>query len=69
MQEIEIKLNGAPERIPAGSTIAGLLAGMGLRLDRVAVEKNGEIVPKSAYEKVPVAEGDCLEVVSFVGGG
>ena len=39
------------------------------RTDRVAVEKNGEIVPKSSYEDTRICQGDCLEIVSFVGGG
>ncbi len=69
MREIEIRLNGVPERIPEGLTVAGLLARLKLRPDRVAVEKNGEIVPKAAYDGAMLEAGDCLEIVSFVGGG
>ena len=41
----------------------------GYRTNRIAVEKNGQIVPKSAYESTVIKDGDSLEVVSFVGGG
>lgn len=45
------------------------LAQMGFDPTRVAVEKNGEIVPRAQYEATPLMEGDKLEVVRFVGGG
>ena len=45
------------------------LTQMGFDPKRVAVEKNGEIVPRAQYEATPLAEGDKLEVVRFVGGG
>ncbi len=45
------------------------LTHMGFDPKRVAVEKNGEIVPRAQYEATPLAEGDKLEVVRFVGGG
>ena len=45
------------------------LTQMGFAPKRVAVEKNGEIVPRAQYEATPLAEGDKLEVVRFVGGG
>ena len=41
----------------------------GYKKNRIAVERNGEIVPKSEYEKVIVTDSDTLEIVTFVGGG
>lgn len=53
----------------AGSTIAEYLSSAGYNTARVAVEKNGEIVPKCKYGETVFNEGDTVEVVSFVGGG
>ena len=69
MQTIEAAINGSSEQLPAGLTVAKLLERLKLRPDRVAVEKNGEILPKATYEEALLADGDCLEIVSFVGGG
>lgn len=66
---IEIVLNGSPRQLPAPLTVAGLLEGEGLAGKRVAVEKNGEIVPKSRHADTPLAAGDKLEIVVAVGGG
>ena len=49
--------------------IAVYLSEEGYDLKRVAVEKNGEIVPKSQYENTAFENGDIVEIVSFVGGG
>lgn len=65
----EIILNGQPRRFPAPLSIAELLEHEGLAGKRVAVERNGEIVPKSLHEKTPLAPGDRLEIVVAVGGG
>lgn len=63
-----VKVNG--EFFPAaGKTLAEYLSGTSFDPKRIAVERNGEIIPKSAYETVVLEEGDSLEVVSFVGGG
>lgn len=66
---IEIVLNGAPRQFDAVLTVAGLLEREGLLGKRVAVERNGEIVPKSLHATTPVAAGDQFEVVVAVGGG
>lgn len=66
---IEIVLNGAPRQFDAVLTVAGLLEREGLLGKRVAVERNGEIVPKSLHATTPVADGDQLEIVAAVGGG
>jgi thiazole synthase len=63
-----ITLNGAPHRSSA-ATIADLVRELELAPAKVAVERNGEIVPRSTLEDAPLAEGDKLEIVHFVGGG
>ena len=52
-----------------GTILADYLKDAGYDLTRIAVEKNGEIVPKAEYAETILKEGDRLEVVSFVGGG
>lgn len=64
-----IKINGEPANEMAGKTVMEYLLASGYKRERVAVERNGEIVPKSTYEAVVLKDGDELEVVSFVGGG
>ena len=51
------------------STVSDLLAALQLKGDRVALERNGEIVSRSAWGETPIADGDKIEVVHFVGGG
>ena len=68
-EAISITVNGEPRRLPVPATVASLLAVLDLDGKRVAVERNLAIVPKSAYAAQPLAEGDALEVVHFVGGG
>lgn len=65
---IAITLNGEARRTPA-RTIAALVRELGLDPRKVAVECNGEIVPRSTLAEAPLADGDVLEVVHFVGGG
>lgn len=52
-----------------GQTLAEYLAHAGYRTERIAVECNGEIVPRDSYGERVLEDGDVLEVVSFVGGG
>jgi thiamine biosynthesis protein ThiS len=66
---LQIQLNGDPHRLPAASTVAALVASLGLEPTKVAVERNLEIVPKSAYGATLLCAGDCIEIVHFVGGG
>ncbi|RDC61185.1 Thiazole synthase [Alteripontixanthobacter maritimus] len=65
---LSITLNGEPRRAAPG-TIASLVEAIGLLPEKVAVERNGEIVPRSNLDRVLLAEGDTLEIVHFVGGG
>ncbi len=62
-----VTVNGTPQ---AGcGTVLEQLTQMGFDAKRVAVEKNGAIVPRAEYETTSLQEGDKLEVVRFVGGG
>lgn len=63
-----ITLNGEPRRTPA-ATIAELVRELELTPEKVAVERNGEIVPRSTLESAALCAGDTLEIVHFVGGG
>ncbi len=63
-----ITLNGAPHR-SAAATIADLVRELELVPEKVAVERNGEIVPRSTLANAALADGDTLEIVHFVGGG
>ena len=63
-----VKINGA-ETDAVGQTVAAYLASAGYDPLRVAVERNGDIVPKARYGETVLADGDSVEVVSFVGGG
>lgn len=67
--EIALTLNGEPRRAPAGSSIAAFLQQLGFNPAKLAVERNGEIVPRATLAEVVLGEGDVLEVVHFVGGG
>jgi sulfur carrier protein len=66
---IALTINGQPAELPQALTVAALLEARGLAGKRVAVEKNGEIVPKSQHTSVPVQAGDRIEIVVAVGGG
>ena len=69
MNELNITVNGAPRSASAGTTIAALLASMGVDPQRVAVERNQEVVPRKTWTDAALAEGDQLEIVAFIGGG
>ncbi len=64
-----MKINGVEKEYAQGISLAEVLAEEGYLDDRIAVERNEEIVPKSEYSKVLLKDTDCLEVVRFVGGG
>ncbi|MFC0203647.1 sulfur carrier protein ThiS [Novosphingobium soli] len=67
--ELLLTVNGEPRRIAPGSSVAELVAQIGLDPQKVAVERNGEIAPRSTLADVILADGDVLEIVHFVGGG
>ncbi len=64
-----IQVNGENREIAAGTTITGLLVRLGLNSSRVAIEYNLHILPKAKWDDTQVVQGDCLEIVQFVGGG
>jgi len=66
---VEITLNGETRRLDAPTSVHGLLTSLGLDPAKIAVERNLEIVPRSTYGEVAVANGDRLEIVHFIGGG
>ncbi|WP_126447204.1 sulfur carrier protein ThiS [Sulfuricystis multivorans] len=66
---IEITLNGEKRQLAAPLTVGRLLEMEGLTGKRVAVERNGAIVPKGLHAETPIEAGDTLEIVVAVGGG
>ena len=63
-----VKINGKDKNV-AGMTVAEYLATTNYNPKRIAVERNGDIVPKLQYDNTVLQDGDSVEVVSFVGGG
>ncbi|HRK79474.1 MAG TPA: sulfur carrier protein ThiS [Thiobacillus sp.] len=66
---IELLINGEPRAFPAPLTLSQLIASLDLLGKRIAIEKNGEIVPRSQHADTRLASGDRLEIVVAVGGG
>jgi thiazole synthase len=64
-----VVINGEQRRVQAGTSLAELIAEIGLDPHRVAVERNLEIVPRSTFGELIVEDGDSFEIVHFVGGG
>jgi sulfur carrier protein len=69
MEAMRVELNGETREVPDGLSVAGLLAHLGLTPTRVAIECNREILPRDLWDATPLAPGDRLEIVHFVGGG
>ncbi|MBA4743428.1 MAG: sulfur carrier protein ThiS [Azoarcus sp.] len=65
----QVIVNGQPESLRDGLTVLALLEERALAGKRVAVERNGEIVPKGRHAETAIADGDRLEIVVAVGGG
>jgi thiamine biosynthesis protein ThiS len=66
---MKVTVNGEERDTSEGVAIAGLLEQLGMKPDRVAVELNREIIPRSRWAEIRLHEGDRLEIVHFVGGG
>ncbi|HWL88846.1 MAG TPA: sulfur carrier protein ThiS [Polyangiaceae bacterium] len=66
---MHVIINGEGRDIPEGLTVKALLEHLDLTKGPVAVEINREIVPRANHETHPVAQGDAIEIVHFVGGG
>ena len=66
---LDVTVNGEPRRVPGPATLLDLLAHLGLDARTVVVELNREIVRRPRLGETPLAEGDAIELVHFVGGG
>ena len=66
---MKIRANGQERDLPQGKALGAFLEENQFQRQRIAVELNGEIVPKRLYRETVLADGDTLEVVGFVGGG
>jgi thiamine biosynthesis protein ThiS len=66
---MNLVLNGESRAFDGVRDVAGLVANLGLDARKVAVERNLEIVPRSAYGSTALADGDRIEIVHFIGGG
>ncbi|MBV9655004.1 MAG: sulfur carrier protein ThiS [Acetobacteraceae bacterium] len=66
---IELTVNGDARSFDAPQTVESLLEALGLDRRKIAIERNEEIVPRGLYAATPLADGDALEIVHFIGGG
>ena len=66
--KMKLTINGEPQ-VSTAETLGALVAGLGMKPDRVAIELNREIVPRDQWPQTPLHDGDRLEIVHFVGGG
>jgi len=66
---ISVSVNGAAQTFEQPISVAALIENMGLAGKRIALERNGEIVPRSQFPQQMLADGDRLEIVGAVGGG
>jgi sulfur carrier protein len=66
---VQIVVNGETHEVPGGLEVSALLSHLGLPSDRVAIERNLQILPRSQWLKTVVEPGDRYEIVQLVGGG
>lgn len=66
---MKVIINGEPRDIPAGLTVQALLRYLNVNEERIAVERNQEIVRRTDWATTLIQENDRLEIVHFVGGG
>ena len=66
---IQVTVNGAAQRFEQPLPVSALIEKMSLAGKKIAVEKNGEIVPRGLHQQTLVENGDRLEIVVAVGGG
>lgn len=66
---MKLTVNGEEREVAGPITVLGLVESFGLQPQKIAVERNLEIVPRSAYGEVGLSDGDRIEIVNFVGGG
>ena len=66
---MKLTVNGKPVELPAGSTVAALLSQLAVEPAKVAIERNQDVVPRRTWAETALADGDQIEIVTFVGGG
>lgn len=66
---IQVAVNGSQQELPAGATVADMVASLGLRPENIAVEVNLSLVPRTQHRLHQLRAGDQLEIVTLVGGG
>jgi len=66
---MSLTVNGRPEPLPSPATLDGLVDALKLTGQRLAIEHNGQIVPRSLWEQTAVADEDRVEIVRAIGGG
>lgn len=66
---IEVRINGEPTAVPRDATVAEVLQRSGVTTGRVAVELNGDVLPRALLHQRTLAPGDTIEIVRLVGGG
>lgn len=66
---MRVEVNGRPLELPSPLSVAALLGRLGLDSEPVAVERNGRLVPREAWDSTPLESGDRVEIVTLVGGG
>jgi sulfur carrier protein len=66
---IAVVVNGEERQLPAGTTVLTLVELLGFGQRKVAVERNREVVPRARHADCVLADGDTIELVTFVGGG
>jgi len=66
---MKLTVNGKPVELPDGSTVAALLSHLAMEPAKVAIERNQDVVPRRTWAEARLADGDHIEIVTFVGGG
>ncbi len=66
---MNLRINGEVQQQPAPCSVAQLVERLQMTGKRLAVERNGDIVPRSSYAETLLADGDTLEIVQAIGGG
>ncbi|PYS89289.1 MAG: thiamine biosynthesis protein ThiS [Acidobacteria bacterium] len=66
---MRVQVNGETHELTVGTTLGDLLAQLQLAPERLAIERNREVVRRARWAETEIAEGDQIEIVHFVGGG
>lgn len=66
---LTLSVNGQAHELPSGALLPDLLTDLGVSCTQVALEINGELLPRAQWETHPLASGDKIELVTLVGGG